>query len=175
MKELTLLIPFVVPAVSITAALIVVSIAALNFLKSSYPRATAVVLALGVTIMALVGTAPIIFAPLAGDEVTEPRFSNGSALMLPFLTLAVSRLLCELLVAASGFATESGAHPEVTETNVVKTATPSVKKNESVPSKAKPRGRPKKQNAKEGQHGNQTVPVEGRQKLDQAATATKES
>jgi len=115
MNELTFFIPYAMLLVSMVAAFAVVSVATLKILRSSHSRRTAIILAFGVTIMALVGTAPIIFVPLQGKEFTKALLPSGSALMLlPFLTLAVGRLLCELLVAGSGAVAERGPQPGAT-------------------------------------------------------------
>ena len=175
MKELSVFIPYVMLMVSMVAAFTVVSVATLKILRSSYSRTTALVLALGVTIMALVGTAPIIFVPLQGKELAKPLFPTGSALMLlPFLTLAVGRLLCELLVAASGTVAEREPQSGATEKDVAwKKAVPAAKESRNAASKANPKGRPQKQRAKEEQVENQAGNVKGKQKLDQPASATK--
>ena len=174
MKELTSFIPCVMFLMAMLAASTVVSVATLKILRSSYPRVTAVILSLGVTIMALVGTAPVIFAPLAGSEVTEPRFSNGSTLMLPFLTLAVARLLCELLVAASGSAADGRPHPGAMETEAAgKTGAPPAKDSKSAASTMRPRGRPRTQHPQEAQRENHVENVKGTKKPDQVAAVAR--
>ncbi len=175
MNELSVFTPYVMPVMSMVAAFTVVSVATLRILRPSYPRKTAIVLSLGVTIMALVGTAPIIF-PLQKHMIAELQFPNGSALMLlPFLTLAISRLLCELLIAANGTVSERGPKPTAMETAVAGTTTaPPAKEDKNVASNTKPRGRPKKQQAKEGQRDKQVEQSEGKQKLASAVAATKE-
>ena len=146
MNELSVFTPYVMPVMSMVAAFTVVSVATLRILRPSYPRKTAVVLSLGVTIMSLVGTAPIIL-PIQRIEVTELRFPNsGTLMLLPFLTLAISRLISELLVAASGRTSERDLQPAAAEIEPSRTvATPSGKQDNDAASKTKPRGRPKKQ------------------------------
>ena len=169
MKELSVFIPYVMLLVSMVAAFTVVSVATLKILRSSYSRATAVVLAIGVTTMALVGAAPVIFFPFQEKELTGPLFFSGSALMLlPFLTLAVSRLLCELLVAASGSVSERGPQPTAMETAAAGiTTVPPAKQDKSAASKTTPRGRPKKQQPKEAQRDKHGENMKGTQKPDQ--------
>ena len=116
MQELNVFIPYVMPLVSMVAAFTVVSVATLKILRSSYSRGTAVVLAIGVTIMTLVGTGPVILVPFQEKEFTGPLFPSGSALMLlPFLALAIGRLLCELLVVANGTVAERSPQSKAIE------------------------------------------------------------
>lgn len=60
MKELMSIILSVLLPLSMAAALTVVFVAALETLRRTFQQATAVILALGVTILAIVGTAQII-------------------------------------------------------------------------------------------------------------------
>jgi len=176
MNGLSVFIPYVMPAMSMMAAFTVVFVATLRILRSSYPRKTAVVLSLGVTIMALVGTAPIIFLPIQRTEVTELRFPNGGTLMLlPFLTLAISRLISDLLVAASERTPERGIQPTATEIEPSRTmATPSTKQDKNAASKTKPRGRPKKQQPPKAQGDKQMKQSEDKQKVAPVVATAKE-
>lgn len=176
MKELSVFIPYVMLLVSMVAAFTIVSVATLKILRSSYSHAIAVVLAIGVTIMALVGTAPVIFVPFQEKELTGPLFPNGSALMLlPFLTLAVSRLLCELLVAASASVSERGPQPTAMETAAAgTTAAPPAKQDKNAASKTKPRGRPKKQRPPKEQGDKQVERDEDKQKVAPVVATAKE-
>jgi len=167
MNELSVFTPYIMPVMSMMAAFTVVSVATLRSLTSSYPRKTAIVLSLGVTIMALVGTAPMIFLQIQTSEVSGLRFPNGGTLMLlPFLTLAISRLISELLVVASGRASETGLQPAATEVESSRTAaTPSAKQDRNAASKTKPRGRPKKQQPPKAQSGTQAERNGDKQKV----------
>jgi hypothetical protein len=175
MNELSVFTPYVMPVMSMVAAFTVVSVATLRILRPSYPRKTAIVLSLGVTIMALVGTAPIIF-PLQKHMIAELQYSNGSALMLlPFLTLAISRLISELLVAASGRTSERDLQPAAAEIEPSRTvATPSGKQDNNAASKTKPRGRPKKQQPPKGQGGTQAERNGDKQKVAPVVATAKE-
>jgi len=175
MKELSVFIPYVMPVMSMMAAFTVVFVATLRILRSSYPRRTAIVLSLGVTIMALVGTAPIIL-PIQRIEVPELRFPNGGTLMLlPFLTLAISRLISDLLVAASGRMPERGIQPTATEIEQSPTvAAPSTKQDKNAASKTKPRGRPKKQQPPKAQEDKQVKQSEDKQKAAPVVATAKE-
>ncbi|MBN1360442.1 MAG: hypothetical protein JW993_07615 [Sedimentisphaerales bacterium] len=173
MKELTILIPFGVPAASIGAALIVVAVATLKSLTASYARPTAVVLAIGVTIMALAGAAPVILIPSPARESSQTGLANGSALMLlPFLTLAISRLLCDLLTAAGSRTAERGPRAAVPETTDEMTVASPAQQTENVVMAAKPRGRPKRQQPKEGPRDKQGEHGRAKQEPIPAVAAT---
>jgi len=176
MNGLSVFIPYVMPVMSMMAAFTVVFVATLRILRSSYPRKTAIVLSLGVTIMALVGTAPIIL-PIQRIEVPELRFSNGGTLMLlPFLTLAISRLISDLLVAASGRMPGRVIQPTVTEILPSRImATPSTKQDKNAASKKKPRGRPKKEQPQKPHGAKQVKRGEDKQKVSPKGTTAKES
>ena len=176
MNGLSVFTPYIMPVMSMMAAFTVVSVATLRTLRSSYPRKTAMVLSLGVTIMALVGTAPIVFLPIQRTEVTGLRFPNGGTLMLlPFLTLAISRLISDLLMAAGGRIPERGVQPTATAVESPRAvATPSTKQDKNAASKTKPRGRPKKQQPPKGQGGKQMERNEDKQKVAPAVAAAKE-
>ena len=176
MNGLSVFIPYVMPVMSMMAAFTVVSVATLRILRSSYPRKTAVVLSLGVTIMSLLGTAPIVFFQIQRTEVTELRFPNsGTLMLLPFLTLAISRLISELLVTASGRASERGLQPAATEIEASRTvAAPSTKQDENTASKTKPRGRPKKQQPPKAQGDKQVKHSEDKRKVAPAVATAKE-
>jgi len=175
MNGLSVLTPYIMPVMSMIAAFTVVSVATLRILRPSYPRKTAVVLSLGVTVMSLVGTVPIIF-PLQKHMIAELQFSNGSALMLlPFLTLAISRLISELLVAASGRTSERDLQPAAAEIEPSWTvATPSGKQDNDAASKTKPRGRPKKQKPAKAQGDKQVKHSEDEQKAAPVVAEAKE-
>ena len=176
MNGLSVFTPYVMPAMSMMAAFTVVSVATLRSLRSSYPRNTAVVLSLGVTIMALVGTAPLIFLPIQTNEITGLRFPDGGTLMLlPFLTLAISRLISDLLVVASGRMPERGIQSAAAEIESSRTvAAPSTKQGKSAAPKTKPRGRPKKQPPKA--QGDKQVEVnEDKQNFAPVVATAKES
>jgi hypothetical protein len=101
MEQLISSTPHVLLAASMAAALTVVFVATLKILLRSFHRVTAVVLALGVTVLAVVGTAQIIFAGPQSGETTPSSVASGNALMLwPFLAWAIASLLAQLLAAA---------------------------------------------------------------------------
>lgn len=138
--------PHVLLAMSMAAALTVVFVATLKILARSFHRATAVVLALGVTILAVVGTAQIIFAGPQSDESIPSSVVSGNALMLwPFLAWAIAALLAQLLAAAG--ATAPPEEPEQTGQGAFDCAAdtqPDAEPLENATKGAKPRGRPRK-------------------------------
>lgn len=146
MEQLISSTPHVLLATSMAAALTVVFVATLKILTRSFHRATALVLALGVTILAVVGTAQIIFAGPQSGETMPSSVPSGNALMLwPFLAWAIASLLAQLLAAAGATAPpeepgQSGQSASDPATDVQPDAKPL--ENETKP--AKPRGRPKK-------------------------------
>lgn len=137
--------PHVLLATSMAAALTVVFVATLKILARSFHRATAVILALGVTILAVVGTAQIIFAGPQADESIPSSVVSGNALMLwPFLAWAIAALLAQLLAAG---ATAPPEEPEQTgqgTSDPAADAQPDAESLENATKEAKPRGRPRK-------------------------------
>jgi hypothetical protein len=138
--------PHVLLAMSMAAALTVVFVATLKILLRSFHHATAVVLALGVTILAVVGTAQIIFAGSHPSEALPSSVASGNALMLwPFLAWAIASLLAQLLAAAG--ATAPPEEPEQIGQGALDPAAdvqPDAKPLENPTKEAKPRGRPRK-------------------------------
>jgi len=138
--------PHVLLATSMAAALTVVFVATLKILARSFHRATAVVLALGVTILAVVGTAQIIFAGPQSGETTPSSVASGNALMLwPFLAWAIASLLAQLLAAAGVDAPQQDS--EQTGQDAFDPAAdvqPDAEPLENPTKEAKPRGRPRK-------------------------------
>lgn len=176
MNELTSLVSLA-PAFSILAAALVTYVSAWKRFMDSFHQVTAIVLALGVTMLAVIGTAQIIFVPSPSGPFTTISAPSGSALMLlPFLTLAVGRLLSELLVAASGSAAEGRPQPGAMETEAAgKTGAPPAKESKNVASKTKPRGRPKILHPQEAQRENHEENVKGTKKPDQVAAVARGS
>jgi hypothetical protein len=102
MRDLTSLIPNVALAMSMLATLVVVFVTVWRALAASFSRKTAAVLALGVTIVAVVGTTQIILGPAQTPQSAGTLYGKGSAvLLLPFLSLAVAVLLSQLLLATA--------------------------------------------------------------------------
>ena len=114
-----MLISNVLLVVSMVAAFTVVSVATSKILRFSYSRGTSLVLSIGVTVMALVGTGPVIVGPSWETDAGGGLFPGGGALiLLPFLTLAVSRLFCEFLVAANQSVLDEGSQSVATKAEV---------------------------------------------------------
>ena len=138
--------PHVLLATSMVAALTVVFVATLKILARSFHRATAVVLALGVTILAVVGTAQIIFAGPQADGSMPSSVASGNALMLwPFLAWAIASLLAQLLATAG--VTAPPEEPEQTGQGALNPAAdvqPDAKPPDNAAKHAKSRGRPRK-------------------------------
>jgi len=102
MEYLTSLIPNITLAMSMLATLAVVFVTVLRALAGSFSRKTAAVLALGVTIVAVVGTTEIILGPVHMPPPAGAPYAKGSAVMLlPFVSLAVALLLSQLLSTAA--------------------------------------------------------------------------
>jgi hypothetical protein len=146
MRNLISLIPYVLLATSMAAALTVVFVATLKILVRSFHRATAIVLALGVTILAVVGTTQIIIiGPQPGGPTLSPVPSGNALMLLPFVTWAIASLLAQLLAAAGATVLEQ--EPEPTG-NGSGTQGPEVQPNaepqKNATTDAKPRGRPRK-------------------------------
>jgi len=146
MKELMSIMPYVVLAMSMAAALMVVFVAALRTLVRSFHRPTAVILALGVTILAVVGTTQIIFVRPHGQGSAVLAVPNGNALMLlPFVTLAVASLLAQVLAMEGGTAPQAKPQQVPGEiADVEPQVPPDAEPAKNTPAKAKPRGRPRK-------------------------------
>ena len=147
MEDLISITPHVLLATSMAAALTVVFVATLKILVRSFHRATAIVLALGVTILAVVGTAQIIFVgPQPGEPVTAPAPSGNALMLLPFVTLGIASLLAQLLAAVSGTVLEGRPGPSGKGSGnrgPVVQAEPEPLEN--AVTEATPRGRPRKQ------------------------------
>jgi len=147
MKELMSTISYVLFPLSMAAALTVVFVAALKTLMRSFHRATAIVLALGVTILAVVGTAELILVrSQPGEFATTPMPTGSALLVLPFVTLAITSLLAQVLAAISG--TPLAGKREQTA-GVTESCEPEAPAEAQPPAnaatEAKPRGRPRKQ------------------------------
>jgi len=148
MKELMSTMPYVVLGLSLAAALTVVFVMALKTLSCSFNRLTAVVLAFGVTILAVVGTGQIVLVRSQPGESAIPPISNGNApLLLAFVPLGLASLLAQLLSAVGGTA------PELKREHTVAVAAAEPCEGEApaeaqLPANAakgtKPRGRPRK-------------------------------
>lgn len=147
MKELILITPYVLPAISMAAALTVVFVATLKILVRSFHRTTAIVLALGVTILAVVGTAQIIIVGPQPGEPTRSAVPSGNALMLlPFVTWAIAPLLAQLLAAAGATVLEQEPEPTGNGSGTQgPEVQPTPKPSKNAVTEAKSRGRPKKQ------------------------------
>jgi hypothetical protein len=146
MKELMSIIPYVLFPLSMAAAVTVVFVAAFKILGDSFCRATAVVLALGITILAVVGTAQIVLVRSQPAETAATLLPSGSALLvLPFVTLAIAPLLAQVLVAVSAAVPEGRPGRTAGGSGnggpMVK-AEPEPLQNVATP--GKPRGRPRK-------------------------------
>jgi hypothetical protein len=147
MKELILITPYVLPATSMAAALIVVFVATLKILMRSFHRATAIVLALGVTILAVVGTAQIIIiGPQPGGPTPSPVPSGNALMLLPFVTWAIASLLAQLLAAAGATVLEEqSGQTENAEADWGPEIQSGAKPLGGTATEAQRRGRPKKQ------------------------------
>ncbi len=146
MEQLISSTPHVLLATSMAAALTVVFVATLKILARSFHRATALVLALGVTVLAVVGTAQIIFAGPPSGETMPSSVASGNALMLwPFLAWAIASLLAQLLAAAGAIEPpEEPAQSGQSASDPAADVQPDAKPLENATKPAKPRGRPKK-------------------------------
>lgn len=147
MKELLLITPYVLPATSMAAALAVVFVATLKILMRSFHRATAIVLALGVTILAVVGTAQIIIVgPQPGGPTLSPVPSGNALMLLPFVTWAIASLLAQLLAAAGATVLEQEPEPTGNGSGTQgPEVQPTPKPSKNAVTEAKSHGRPKKQ------------------------------
>ena len=147
MEELVSNIPYVLLPMSTGAALVVVFVAALRTLGRSFRQPTATILAVGVTILALVGTAQIIFVRPQGQESAMPMAPNGNALMLlPFVTLSIASLLAQVLATAGGTVPQTRSpQPQDKRADIDAPAPTTAKLAENAPAKSRPRGRPRKQ------------------------------
>jgi len=147
MKELMSTIPYVLLPLSMAAALTVVFVAALKTLMRSFPRATAIILALGVTVLAVVGTAQIILVrSQPGEPGTVPVPSGNALMLLPFVTLAIASLLAQVLAAVSGTVLEGKRERTTEGSGYCEPEVPAAAQPpENAAKEAKPRGRPRKQ------------------------------
>lgn len=144
MNELIALVSNVVVAVLILATLTVVFVTVYRMILSTCGRMTAIVLALGTTLLSTIATWQIV-AP-AVRESPSSLLPSGGALVFAFLTLAVAELLAKLLVAAAGMVPLAKPEPSPRkEGDAVAQAEPRVEPaNESAPP-VKRRGRWSKQ------------------------------
>lgn len=147
MKELILITPYVLLATSMAAALTVVFVATLKILMRTFHRATAIVLALGVTILAVVGTAQIIIVgPQPGGPRPSPVRSGNALMLLPFVTWAIASLLAQLLAAAGATVLEEqSGRTENADADWGPGLQSGAKPLGDTAAEAKSRGRPKKQ------------------------------
>jgi hypothetical protein len=134
------LVSNVVVGMLILATLTVVFVTVYRMILSTCGRKTAIVLALGTTLLSTIATWQIVASAVRVSP--SSLLPAGGALVFAFLTLAVAELLAKLLVAAAGMVPL--AKPEPTprqEGDAVAQAEPHVEPaNESVPP-VKRRGR----------------------------------
>ncbi len=86
----------------IVATLVVVFLTVYRTMLAAFSYRTAVVLAVGVTILATIGTAQIVFLTPSAKESPPLSLPAGGALVFGFISLAVAELIVNLLVAALG-------------------------------------------------------------------------
>ncbi len=142
--------PHVLLAASMAAAVTIVFVAAMKTLARSFHRPTAIVLALGVTILAVVGTAHVIFVGPQGGEpgLSVPR--GNTLILLPFIALAIASLLAQLLAATSGAVPQAKPQQVPGEiADVEPQVPPDAKLAKNTPARSRPRGRPRKQSPEE--------------------------
>jgi uncharacterized iron-regulated membrane protein len=138
--------PHVLLAASMAAGVTIVFVGAMKTLARSFHRPTAIVLALGVTILAVVGTAHVIFVGPQGGEpgLSVPR--GNTLILLPFIALAIASLLAQLLAATSGAVPQAKPQQVPGEiADVEPQVPPDAKLAKNTPARSRPRGRPRKQ------------------------------
>jgi hypothetical protein len=138
--------------VLILATLVVVFLTVCRTVSSVRGRKTTVLLSSGVTILAAIGTAQIAFVPPAAKGLSSCLWSTGGALMFAFVTLAVARLLSELLVAAGGMVSSSKIEPSPHKEGDAQAEQDAPSTNEDAP-EPKRRGRWSRQSPKSPAQG----------------------
>lgn len=176
MRNLISLIPYVLLGTSMAAALAVVFVATLKILVRSFHRATAIVLALGVTILAVVGTTQIIIVgPQPGGPTLSPVPSGNALMLLPFVTWAIASLLAQLLVAAGAIVLAQEPEPAADVSGTHRPEEPTgPKRLDNTAVEIKPRGRPRLSAPAEGQRDKSIELSESKQKPGPAAATTRQ-
>jgi hypothetical protein len=92
----------VVMAALVAATLVVVFLTTYRTMLTTCGRKTVAALALGVTLLAAIGVAQVIFPTPAATGSPSFPLPAGGALLFGFISLAVAELLTKLIVMAAG-------------------------------------------------------------------------